>query len=267
MCGKQEYRKLYTVGGKDIVECKGCGLVRTSDFEEPDYGQYHREFDYAEFEKHFRNIYEKRFAISGCFSEKTGRVLEIGASRGIMLDIFRERGWETWGVEPSAKSANEARRRGHKILTKIFEEAELPNNYFEVVVLNHTLEHMENPVEVMKKVRMVLKNKGVVLVDVPNYGALSRAVLGKRWPYFLPEEHRWHFDKNSLGKVFEKAGLRVVHWESRSGLFEYRYPTRELWQSLMGRKKRFFKNILGLAGATAATYINRGSSFSMVGRK
>ena len=265
VCGKRGKRILFEVDGKKVVKCGGCGVVRTDGFEMPDYGNYHRDEEYVCSSKLFENIFRKRFLIIKRF-KKNGRVFDIGASSGEMLRIFNNDGWECWGVEPSAV-AERLRYNDIKILREEFEEAKLPNNYFDVVILNHTLEHMNNPLAVMEKVGKILKSDGIVLVDVPNFDALSRLVMGRRWPFFLPCEHKWHFTPGSLGEVFRRADLEVVHWESRSGIFEYANPIGDLALSLVTFKKRFFSGIIGAPGAALATALGRGASFSMVGRK
>ena len=232
------------------------------------YKKYHRDKIYSENENLFKNIFEKRFEIAKPHFAKVsqGRVLEIGASNGVMLDIFAENGWQTWGVEPSA-SAQRAKRKGHRIITTFFEKADLPENYFDAVIANHTLEHMDNPVLVLKKIHRLLKKDGIVYVDVPNAGGLGAKILGKHWPYRLPLEHKHQFTKQSLSKVFREAGFEVIHFESRSGLFEFADPMLEVWQSLVGMKKRFFTNIFMLPYSFLVTLFNSGDSMSMVGIK
>lgn len=266
LCGAMKFREVFKVGGRGLVECTQCSLVRTDKFKRPNYRQYHRDEDYASRETQFKNIFRKRFNLVGKYISKPGRVLDIGASTGLMLDIFRENGWETWGVEPSA-SFKVARMKGHRMVKARFEKAKVPVDYFEAVVLNHTLEHMNDPVGVMRKVRRGLRKGGIVLVDVPNFGAFSRKMLGAKWPYILPDEHLYQFTTKSLGKIFEKAGLRVCGWESRSGLFEYASPVGELWLSLVTLKKRFIMDLFGFPGAVVSTLLNQGTSFSMVGKK
>jgi len=200
------------------------------------------------------------------FSKKVGKLLEIGSSNGVMLDIFRENGWQTWGVEPS-KNAEIAKRKGHKIVNGFFEKAKLPKNYFDLVIANHTLEHMDNPVLVLKKIHSLLKSGGVAYVDVPNAGGIASRILGKRWPYRLPLEHKHQFTKDLLSKIFKESGFKVVHFESRSGLFEFETPMLELWQSLITFKIRFFTNLLTLPYSLFATLLNSGDSMSIVGVK
>ncbi|QQG47099.1 MAG: class I SAM-dependent methyltransferase [Candidatus Woesebacteria bacterium] len=231
-----------------------------------DYKNYHRDKTYKENESLFKNIFEKRVNLARKFKKKPGSVLEIGASNGVMLDIFKQNDWETWGVEPS-KNANIAQRKGHKIINDFFEKASLPKNYFDLVIANHTLEHLDNPLSILKKVHNILKKDGLVFIDVPNAGGIGSEFLGDKWPYKLPKEHKHQFTKNSLQKIFEEADFKVIHFESRSGIFEFSNPILELWQSLIGLKKRFFTNIILFPYSLVTTLLNRGDSVSMIGRK
>lgn len=234
---------------------------------------YHRDKDYISFEGMFRNMFEKRFNIiqphfahSASLKASRGKVLDIGCSNGVFLDLFKEKGWETWGTEPS-KNALVARQKGHKIQKVHIENAKLPENYFDLVILNHTLEHLKNPLDVLKIANMVLNKNGFVFIDVPNFGSLSSKLLGKRWPYLLPGEHKHQFTKDSLSELLQKAGFKIIHWESRSGLFEYANPLLELYQSLAGLKKRFMTDLLVFPYSLIATLLNMGDSMSIIGKK
>ncbi|MFZ5932933.1 MAG: class I SAM-dependent methyltransferase, partial [Patescibacteria group bacterium] len=220
---------------------------------------YHRDKDYRKLEAMYKNMFQKRVNLAQRFAKK-GRVLDVGASNGGLLDILKKEGWETWGVEPS-KNALIAKKKGHKIFKDYFEKVELPEASFDLVTFNHTLEHMDEPLAVLKKVGSLLKKGGTLFVDVPNRGGLSAKVLGKRWPYLLPNEHKWQFTRQSLTNLFRKAGFTVVHFESRSGIFEYENPLQEL-----GRK-RFVIDILTFPYALVVTLLSVGDSMSLVGKK
>ncbi len=229
------------------------------------YKKYHRDSTYQENESHFKNIFKKRFNIIKKIVKK-GCVLDIGASTGTMLDIFKKEGFETWGVEPS-ESAKIAKEKGHKILKEYFEDAKLSSNCFDVVIMNHTLEHLEDPDLILKKINKILKKDGVLLIDVPNAGGIASKILGKRWPYRLPEEHKHQFTKKTLTGIFKKAGFNIIHFESRSGIFEFANPHQEILESLVGLKKRFFTNIINIPYDIFVTILKRGDSMTMVGKK
>lgn len=230
------------------------------------YKKYHRDKTYSENEVLFKNIFTKRFFIAQKIKNNPGKVLDIGTSTGVMLDVFKEHGWETWGVEPSL-SAKEALGRGHNIKKSFFEKADLPKNYFDLVIMNHTLEHLDNPVAILKKIHSLLKRGGICYIDVPNAGGIASRVMKDRWPYRLPEEHKQQFTRQSLAKVFKEAGFKVIYFQSRSGLFEFGYPLKELFISLFTFKKRFFTNLVTFPYALVVTLMNSGDSMSMVGKK
>jgi len=223
---------------------------------------YHRDKDYLANEKLFRNIFQKRFNLIKQYHLAGGRktVLDIGCSNGVFLDLFKESGFETWGVEPSG-NAGVASKKGHKILKTTFEKANLPENYFDLVIMNHVLEHVDNSTPVLAKVYRLLKSNAILFVDVPNAGGLGSKILGKHWPYLLPKEHKHQFTKESLTKMLGDNGFRVLHWESRSGIFEYANPLKEL-----GRK-RFLIDILNSPYSLVATALEMGDSMSFVAKK
>lgn len=231
-----------------------------------DYRTYHRDKEYLDNESLFRNIFLKRYYLIRRFINKKGSVLDIGCTNGVFLDIFKEKGWKTLGIEPSV-NGKIAREKGHEIKEGYFESLKITKRHFDLVILNHTLEHMDSPTSVLKKVNNILKDDGVIFVDVPNFGGLGSKILGRRWPYLLPDEHKHQFTKQELEMLFKNCGFKVLHFESRSGLFEFASPMSELWQSLIHFKKRFFVDLLLLPYSALATLLNRGDSMSMIGRK
>lgn len=220
---------------------------------------YHRDSDYQKYESLFENIFLTRLKIISKFITK-GKLLEIGSSTGAMLKLFKERGWDVRGIEPSG-SYLEANKKGLNVINTKFEDVKLPQGYFDLIVLNHTLEHMDNPKLVIKKIYGLLKNTGIIFIDVPNFGSLSSKILGKRWPYLLPLEHKSQFTKESLTKLLEDNGFIILDWKSRSGIFEYANPLKEL-----GRL-RFWIDILTSPYCLVASALGMGDSMSFVAKK
>lgn len=266
LCVGEKFKKLCVINNLSVDRCLNCDLVATHGKTKISYENYHRDEDYQKFEKMFGNIFLKRFNLIKRYVKGTGKVLDIGCSTGVFLKLFKDKGYEVWGVEPS-ESGGVAKERGIKISRTTFEKAKLSSNYFDVIILNHTLEHVTNPVNVLKKVKIILKDSGIVLVDVPNFGSLSSKIFGPYWQFLTPEEHLFHFTPETLKKVFEKAGLTVIHEESRSGLFEFADPFVELWDALTTFKKRFFTDLITFPYSLIATWLNMGDSMSIVGTK
>lgn len=229
-----------------------------------DYTNYHRDEEYQENEKLFQNIFKKRQNLISNYIKYPNKVLDIGCSNGIFLDLYNNS--ETWGVEPST-TASSLRSTAHRVINTYFEKAKLPENYFDLVIMNHTLEHVKDADEILRKIYKILKKEGILFIDVPNAGSLSAKILGKKWPYRLPNEHTYQFTKKSLSKLIKDSGFKILHWESRSGLFELANPALDLWQSFIGFKKRFIINLLTFPYSLVTTLLNMGDSMSFISIK
>ncbi|QQS38598.1 class I SAM-dependent methyltransferase [Candidatus Woesebacteria bacterium] len=265
-CKSDKYKHLFEVNGKDIVECLECGLVRTNcrDFEK--YDNYHRDDkEYRSDEELFKNIFIRRFQTISRYKKK-GKILDIGSSTGTMLSIFKDHGWQVWGVEPSA-SFKYANKKGIKTTNSTFEKAKLPLNYFDVVIMNHTFEHVEDPVAVVKKIYAVLKIKGLVYIDVPNFGGFDAKIRGNNWGYLMPNEHVHHFTPNTLKMIIRKAGFEIVWWGSWSGIFDVASIGALMKFNLVNLRKAFFKNIVYAPFNLITTCAKRGSSLAVIGIK
>ncbi|MDO8619131.1 MAG: class I SAM-dependent methyltransferase [Candidatus Daviesbacteria bacterium] len=256
---------LFTEKGKSkIYKCTNCGFGFTEDLNTQT-GQYHRDETYIEEEGLFKNIFLKRVKIITNFIKK-GRVLEVGCSTGLMLSILKSMGWEALGVEISAKSANIARGRGVEVITKPFEEVEFTGQ-FDVIIFNHTLEHVADPVLVIKKSAQLLKNKGILYIDLPNFGSFSAQVQKGDWPLLLPNEHLWHFTPPALKKLLARENLEVVFSEMASGIWDLDNPILELLIATTQFKKRFFTELITAIPSLLFTKIGLGSDLMVIARK
>lgn len=265
VCNSSNYTFLFSKNGFDIRKCKKCGLAKTFGEQKINYKKYHRDHDYKKFESHFRNIFKKRFEILNKYKIK-GKVLDIGTSTGTMLDIFAQEGWETYGVEPS-NNYKIAKSKNHKIYNTTFEKAKLKNNFFDLIILNHTLEHVKDPNEVVEKAYKLLKIDGLLLIDVPNFGSYGAKLQKANWKYLLPNEHLYHFDENSLKYLLKKNKFKVLQIQSRSGIFDTANPLKEIFESLVTLKKRFFSNLFFMPLNLIETITNNGGAITIVGKK
>ena len=96
-----------------------------------------------------------------------GRILDIGCGLGWLLSALKP-GWERHGVEVSRFAAEHASQWG-KIFVGELAEAKYPDEYFDVVVMYHVIEHMEDPVGAILEVRRILKLGGTLLLGTPDF--------------------------------------------------------------------------------------------------
>lgn len=249
-----------------IVRCQNCGLGHTLDLGSQT-GDYHRDQVYIGNSDLFANLFLRRVKIINQLSNKPGRALDIGSSTGLMLSLLRKMGWQVQGVEMSLGAAQVAKQQGISTLVSTFEKAKLKTNFFDAIILNQTLEHLEDPVKVIAKASKLLKKNGVILIDVPNFGSLSSKLDFDSWPYLLPEEHLWHFTYQSLKYLLEDSGFKIIHQSMPSGVWDCGSASRELWLALTGFKRRFFKELLTFIPDWIVSKLQLGTSLTILARK
>jgi len=155
-----------------------------------------------------------------------GSVLDVGCAAGYFLDEMRRRGWTTSGVELSADSAAVARDRFHlDVVVGTVDDVDLSSRPggagFDAVCMWDVLEHVPDPVHVLRSARGRLARGGSLWISTPNIGGLfpkaSLRVAGwvGRWPHPEPPFHLFQFSVESLRGVLARAGFVVeeVHHE------------------------------------------------------
>jgi 2-polyprenyl-3-methyl-5-hydroxy-6-metoxy-1,4-benzoquinol methylase len=208
-----------------VVRCKACGSTYARPMMIP------LENPYSDTEKYFsthdsnQRIAEgKRLAlIAESILGHQGKVLEIGCGRGENLIGAVQAGWEAFGVEMTEEFAELGRSNGIEIEIASAEESKLLEkpDYFEAILLVAILEHLYNPVEILRKVYGALKPGGVIFIDVPNEGALNLAVgniymraRGRDWTINLsptfPPFHVIGYTPKSLRLIIERAGFEIL---------------------------------------------------------
>jgi 2-polyprenyl-3-methyl-5-hydroxy-6-metoxy-1,4-benzoquinol methylase len=146
-------------------------------------------------------------------------ILEMGAAEGVMTELLAATGRQLTIVEGSGAFCESLAQRfpAARVVHSLFEDF-TPGARFDNIVLGHVLEHVADPVAILRRARGWLAPGGRVLAVVPNSRSLHRqaAVLMG----LLPREdalneadrahgHRRVFDADSLRRAFEDAGLVI----------------------------------------------------------
>jgi 2-polyprenyl-3-methyl-5-hydroxy-6-metoxy-1,4-benzoquinol methylase len=98
-------------------------------------------------------------------------------------------------------------------------EAYVPAHTFHVITMWDVLEHVADPVSLVKRARSLLLPGGVLFLRTPNLDALERQVFGSRYHSFKAE-HLFYFGPDSLVEVLERAGFRVAFLTTESHLLQ-----------------------------------------------
>lgn len=152
---------------------------------------------------------------------KKGKVLDIGCGNGSFLSFAETNGWEIAGVD--IKLSSDARRLTCPLWEGRLQDIDFGDAAFDVVRLNHVLEHTQNPVEELQIVRSLLNPGAIVYLSVPNIAGISAKLKnaqsrlklkGRPWRHYAAMHHLFFFTPETLGNVAKGAGLRPLEWET-----------------------------------------------------
>ncbi|MEI7694633.1 MAG: class I SAM-dependent methyltransferase [Chlorobium sp.] len=138
-------------------------------------------------------------------------ILEIGASTGALLNVFRRNGVPAenlYGVEPHQPSACYAMEHFHLPLSPA-----LPESYpvsFDRIILWHTLEHLHRLHETLDTVAALLKPEGLLVLALPNHSCRGARVYREHWVAWDAPRHLYHFQPQTLSMLLEMHGLSLV---------------------------------------------------------
>jgi SAM-dependent methyltransferase len=138
-----------------------------------------------------------------------GRLLDVGCGRGDLAAAFARRGWTAQGLDPSPKAVAAAREQGVDARPGVL--ADMPDDFtgYDLVIVNHALEHLPDPVADLDRIRGRLAAGGAVVISVPDWGSWQRRRFGSRWFHLDLPRHLQHFDRGALDEACARAGMRV----------------------------------------------------------
>jgi SAM-dependent methyltransferase len=139
-----------------------------------------------------------------------GRYLDVGCGSGGSLGVAQVLGWQVAGIEMDAAAADKARRFAHEVHVGDVLAAPFSAGRFDVVTAFHVLEHVADPVVVVRRMLQWLAPDGLAIIEVPNAGGLGARLFGRAWSGLELPRHLSHFTPESLGRVVQQAGGRVV---------------------------------------------------------
>lgn len=260
-----------------IIQCKSCGFMITDGITDyKDLGKYYNTSKYLSHEKKEKSIVSlvynlvKRYSISRKFllisKESNGKkILEIGCGTGDLLAAFKDKKWDTIGVEPSDSASSYAKEK-HGL--KIYDKAsEVKETDFDVVMLWHVLEHIENLQDIISLIKTKVKKSGRIIIALPNPDSYDAKYYKKYWAGWDVPRHLFHFKQTNIKQLLQANGIEI--YKSAPLIFDSYFISMlsEEHKGTTSSLVKLFKTLyIGLKSNLSAMNTNEFSSMIYIAR-
>jgi len=218
----------------NVVKCLKCGFIfcnpKIKGLDHLEQDHYNDPDAYQVFIK--SNVFSifqigkkllRKFKPSGC-------LLDVGAGKGDFVFLAKSLGYAAKGIEPSVRFCDYARKQ-YRVDVRhgyLGDAEHFKGEKFDVITMFHVLEHVINPQKLLSDVSKMLKDDGVIYVEVPNASAnilwIADCVFrlfGRPWssrlsPLHAPF-HSMGYSPNSLRYLLENNGFDLVFKDTYSG--------------------------------------------------
>ena len=190
------------------------------------------------------------------------RLLDVGCSNGAFNSAAQTLGIKAEGVEPAAAPAQAAVESGLKVHQGFLQDIHLADASFDVVTLFEVLEHIKDPLSLMKECHRVLSQGGLLVIRTGNTDSWSARFMKNRWEYFSITEHGGHisfFNPVSMGKLAQRSGFAIASLKTHRVSF---YQKGEI-PTLIYRPAKLLAEVLN----TPSTWFGKGHELQVYLRK
>lgn len=209
-----------------ICLCTGCGNRWTYISEEINSDALYEDEVYAVVDnrksiferiifREARIVLEKANTLSAA---KSKRLLDFGSGKGLFLAVAKEASWQGLGIETAKDRAEFAREKyGVEVRQEFYSGGKIEEGNFDFVTLNHVLEHLPDPLGLLKELLdSNLSKDGLVYIEVPRADSWQAKIAGQNWMHWDIPKHLTHWTEAGLEKELNRIGYQKVEQRSFS---------------------------------------------------
>ncbi len=163
---------------------------------------------YLKMPVHLRRIYP-------FYKDKEFNILDIGCgnhSATVTMKYFPK--CHYYGVDKEIYNNDES---DFDLMTKFYKIdmendslEEIPEKFFDVIILNHVIEHIENGTEILEVITKKIKNNGHIYIETPSIKSLSLPSQPGTLNFCDDETHKKIYDIIDVANVLIKKNCRII---------------------------------------------------------
>lgn len=139
-------------------------------------------------------------------------ILDFGCGRGVLLEGFKAEGHNVLGIERSDSGFDCLPEVSSESLQELIDSGK----QFDIIVIWHVLEHLDEPEKTLAEIHKLLKEGGKLYVEVPNFGSIQSQLFKSHWFHLDIPRHLTHFTSASLENLMHRSGLQVTQLKTFS---------------------------------------------------
>jgi 2-polyprenyl-3-methyl-5-hydroxy-6-metoxy-1,4-benzoquinol methylase len=150
-------------------------------------------------------------------ASQVGSLLDVGCGNGDFIARMKAFGWNVSGVEPDPVAATRARSLGVQVFAGTIADVPTANRY-DVITLSHVIEHVADPITLLRECATRLRPKtGILVLTTPNIKSLGHRWFRSYWRGLEMPRHLVLFSPASLSHFVARSGLvvRSIRTETR----------------------------------------------------
>ncbi|PTM06013.1 MAG: methyltransferase [Bacteroidetes bacterium] len=217
--------KDHSVSGEEfqLMENETYGFLETTPQpKEEMLSEYYKTEDYISHTDTKRNLFEKAYHLVRSLSLKRKlklinslgfekkNLLDIGCGTGDFLKTAKHDGWTVSGIEPNENARQIANTKTDNEVYDVEQLLKFKKQSFDVITLWHVLEHLPKLDEQLSILKNLLKEKGTLIIAVPNHKSFDATHYNKFWAAYDAPRHLWHFNQISISKLFASINMKVI---------------------------------------------------------
>jgi 2-polyprenyl-3-methyl-5-hydroxy-6-metoxy-1,4-benzoquinol methylase len=204
-----------------IFQCQDCDFVQCSDLEGVlDYYVYMDDQGYEQTRQE-RALQARKLLQVATRHRPSGRLLDVGAGSGILVEEALKLGFAAEGIEPARSLQQEASRRGLPVRSGVLPQAEVAGPY-DVVTLIDVIEHVPDPLGLLTQIRDLMTPESICVLVTPDVGSIAARLMGWRWWHYRVA-HIGYFSRNTLQKALRAVALTAIETSRPTWYFPASY--------------------------------------------
>jgi 2-polyprenyl-3-methyl-5-hydroxy-6-metoxy-1,4-benzoquinol methylase len=197
----------------EYLKCRKCGCVFSkiiaSEAELASYYDTYYSSENLKIPEHIRLSISKTVSTFSKFRSSENKLCDLGYGAGALLEIAEIDGWNCSGSEYSPDAIEIGKIRGWDVHQGELEIDDLPGP-FDVITIVETLEHVQDPNDLISKASIRLRQGGLIYGTTPNGKSLNSFLLGTKWSVFSFPEHPILMSKKSIEILLVANGFTNI---------------------------------------------------------